>query len=581
MPPKRKATSPASSSKRVKHEDNDLKPQDDNGTRDTFIDRRFYPAEMSASRCASYTNNQRPRPMAQLTSALQSTASQRAAIQPGACVVHWFKRDLRIHDNRGLAKASACAKEAGVPLVCAFLVSPKDYEAHVVSARKVDFELRSLAVVRADLERLDIPLYTATIEEREAVPTHIVEKAQEWGAKHVFCNIEYEVDELRRETGLVEQCLEAGIDFTAVHDDAIVAPGALKSGSGSQYAVFTPWYKNWAKHLAAHPYLLAASDPPAKNPSTARKTFSHIFDIPLPVAPPNKALDKDERDRMSSLYPAGEHEAHARLERFVKKRIAEYKTTRDIPALHATSLLSPHLAAGTLSARDAVRVAQSSSSKFSETDVMAGPQGPTVWISEVAWRDFYMHVLAHWPYVCMSVPFKPVTTKIEWDWSTSLFTAWREGRTGYPLVDAAMRQLAQTGWMHNRARMVVASFLAKDLLLDWRLGERHFMLQLIDGDFASNNGGWGFAASVGVDPQPYFRIFNPLLQSEKFDTDGAYIRKWVPELKDVQGKAIHDPYARGAAGQARKAGYPERCVDHKTAREKALERYKAVLKAPA
>lgn len=174
----------------------------------------------------------------------------------------------------------------------------------------------------------------------------------------------------------------------------------------------------------------------------------------------------------------------------------------------------------------------------------------------------------------MNKPFKPEYTNIDWEYDRENFVAWCEGRTGYPIIDAAMRQLNHMGYMHNRCRMIVASFLAKDLMLDWRMGERYFMEHLIDGDFASNNGGWGFGASTGVDPQPYFRIFNPLLQSEKFDLEGDYIRKWVPELKDVQGKAIHDPYGRGKGDVAKKKGYPKAIVEHKFARDRALSRYK-------
>jgi deoxyribodipyrimidine photo-lyase len=174
----------------------------------------------------------------------------------------------------------------------------------------------------------------------------------------------------------------------------------------------------------------------------------------------------------------------------------------------------------------------------------------------------------------MNKPFKPEYTNIRWEYNRDHFTAWTHGLTGYPIVDAAMRQLNATGYMHNRCRMISASFLAKDLLIDWRMGERYFMEHLIDGDFASNNGGWGFSASTGVDPQPYFRIFNPLLQSEKFDAEGEYIRKWVPELREVREKAIHDPYERGAGAQARKSGYPARIVEHKGARERTLARYK-------
>ena len=178
----------------------------------------------------------------------------------------------------------------------------------------------------------------------------------------------------------------------------------------------------------------------------------------------------------------------------------------------------------------------------------------------------------------MNKCFKPEYTDIKWEYNEEQFDAWKEGRTGYPIVDAAMRQAKHTGYMHNRCRMVTASFLAKDLLIDWRMGEQYFMFLLIDGDFASNSGGWGFSSSAGVDPQPYFRIFNPTLQSEKFDIEGHYIRKWVPELKDVKGKAIHEPYARGADMIAKKNGYPKPIVEHKFARERCLSRYKGGLK---
>lgn len=174
----------------------------------------------------------------------------------------------------------------------------------------------------------------------------------------------------------------------------------------------------------------------------------------------------------------------------------------------------------------------------------------------------------------MNKPFKPEYTNISWEYNDEHFVAWCNGRTGYPIVDASMRQLNTIGWMHNRCRMIVASFLAKDLLLDWRLGERYFMEHLIDGDFASNNGGWGFSASTGVDPQPYFRIFNPWTQSEKFDAEGEYIRKWVEELRGIEGPAIHDPYGKGAAELAEETGYPRPIVVHKESRDRCLARYK-------
>jgi deoxyribodipyrimidine photo-lyase len=379
------------------------------------------------------------------------------------------------------------------------------------------------------------------------------------------------VDELRRETKLVKRCLDKDISFTAVHDDVVVTPGALMTGGGKQYSVYSPWFRAWVKHMHEKPHLLNASDPPQHNPDGTRKIFGDIFEAPLPEAPNNKSLADEERNRFAQLWPAGEHEAHARLERFLNEKIGKYKDTRNFPANNSTALLSVHFSAGTLAARTAVRSARDVNSTKKLDGGNAGIAG---WISEIGWRDFYKHVLSHWPYICMYKPFKYEYTDIEWEYNEEQFKQWCEGRTGFPIVDAAMRQLNHMGYMHNRCRMIVASFLAKDLLIDWRMGERYFMEHLIDGDFASNNGGWGFSASTGVDPQPYFRIFNPLLQSEKFDEKGQYIRKWVPELAKIEGKAIHDPYGRGAAKQAEKAGYPRPMVDHKACRDRALARYK-------
>ncbi|KAK3075133.1 DNA photolyase phr1 [Teratosphaeriaceae sp. CCFEE 6253] len=548
-------------------EEVDARPEEQYG----IVQRDFYPPQMSNERCKQYNDNEIPRPMEVLNRLLQSTQNRRAKIGVGEAVVHWFKRDLRTHDNRALSMASEKAKSGGVPLICMFIVSPQDYQAHLTSPARVDFELRTLEVLKEDLAEKEIPLYIATVGDRKQVIPHIMERLAEWGAKQVYCNIEYEVDELRREAKLVSKCLEMGISFTAVHDDVVVAPETLMSGAGKQYSVYSPWLKAWIRYIHEHPQALEASEPPAQNPAEARSKFKNLFAIPVPTAPSNKALPQEDRDRLAHLWPAGEHEAQSRLTRFLKEKASAYRDARNLPATNGTATLSAHFAAGTLSARTAVRGARDANSA---RRLDAGNAGLTCWISEIAWRDFYKHVLAHWPYVCMHKPFKYEYTDIRWEYDAALFARWCEGRTGYPIVDAAMRQLNGMAWMHNRCRMIVASFLAKDLLIDWRMGERYFMERLIDGDFASNNGGWGFSASTGVDPQPYFRIFNPLLQSEKFDAGGEYIRKWVPELKGVGGKAIHDPYGRGAGKQAEKAGYPRPVVEHKACRERALERYK-------
>ncbi|KAF2815889.1 photolyase [Mytilinidion resinicola] len=537
-----------------------------------IVQRAFYPPELSNERCAMYNSGELPRPLAVLSTTLSETKSARDSTAIGESVVHWFKRNLRLRDNKGLSLAAAKAKAGGVPLVCVFLVSPQDYQAHLTSAARVDFELRTLEVLRRDLGRLDVPLVVETVEKRRRLPGRLVEMAERWGAKHVFCNVEYEVDELRREESLVKLGLEKGIAFEAVHDDVVVPPGALVTGTGKQYAVYSPWFRSWIKHVHAHPELLKEWEGPGKNPSGARTKFKTLFDSKMPEAPENKKLEPEEKTKLERLWPAGEHEAIARLEKFLGEKIGKYSAMRNFPMANGTACVSVHHSVGTLASRTSVRMARDANNT---KKLDGGNEGIRVWISEVAWRDFYKHVLANWPYVCMNKPFKYEYTNIEWEYNTEHFDAWCAGKTGYPIVDAAMRQLNSTGYMHNRCRMIVASFLAKDLLLDWRMGERYFMEHLIDGDFASNNGGWGFSASTGVDPQPYFRIFNPLLQSEKFDAEGDYIRKWVEELRNVEGKAIHDPYGRGAAGEAKKKGYPKQIVEHKFARERALTRYKS------
>ncbi|GKT98462.1 deoxyribodipyrimidine photo-lyase [Fusarium langsethiae] len=533
--------------------------------------RKFYPPEMSNARARAYNNNEIPRPIEVLIDALEITAKERKSIDVKDAVVHWFKMDLRISDNRALALASDKAKEAGVPLIALYIISPQDYEAHLRAPARIDFMLRTLSVIKGDLAKLDIPLYVETVEKRKHLPDRILELMDEWGASHMYANMEYEVDELRREAAMIKDFAENGKAFEVVHDTCIVPPGELRTGAGKQYAVYSPWFKTWIAHIHENLDLLELYEQPEKNPESAREKFKKLFDVEIPEAPTSKRLDDEEKERLRSFWPCGEHEAKKRLDKFCDERIGNYKDKRNIPADAATSSLSVHLASGTISARTCVRTARD---RNKTKKLNGGNEGIQTWISEVAWRDFYKHVLVNWPYVCMNKPFKPEYSNISWSYDNDHFAAWCEGRTGFPIVDAAMRQMNTMGYMHNRCRMIVASFLAKDLLLDWRKGEKYFMEHLVDGDFASNNGGWGFSASVGVDPQPYFRIFNPLLQSEKFDPNGNYIRKWVPELKDLDSKAIHDPYNRKAGPQAKKNGYPEPIVTHKDCRELALAVYK-------
>ncbi|KAI0204665.1 deoxyribodipyrimidine photo-lyase [Astrocystis sublimbata] len=588
MPPKRAVKREASAKGSSENAPNKKKQKTENAAPDSLREphpfaaeaeehgivlRKYYPPEMSNARALAYNQDELPRPMEVLNAALEETSRPRRHKFPAkGAVVFWFKTDLRITDNRGLWEASEKAIFAGVPLICIYMISPQDFEAHLTAPVRVDFVMRTLHVLKKDLAALDIPLYVETVDKRKELPNRILEFMEEWGASHLFANIEYEVDELRREAQMVKMLADHNKTMEIFHDTCIVPPGSLRTGQGKQYAVYSPWYRAWVTHVHLNPELLYTSDPPQKNTPAARDKVAALFDCEIPDVPENKRLSNEDAKRFHALWPAGEHEAANRLDKFCEEKIEQYSKKRNFPALAATASISVHLTTGTLSARTAILAARA---RNKTKKLNAGIEGITTWISEVAWRDFYKHVLVNSPYVCMNKPFKPEYSNIEWSYNASHFAAWCEGRTGFPIVDAAMRQIRSMGYMHNRCRMIVASFLCKDLLLDWRMGERFFMEHLVDGDFASNNGGWGFSASVGVDPQPYFRIFNPLLQSEKFDPDGEYIRKWIPELKDIEGAAIHDPYNRGAGDQAKKAGYPKQIVDHKESRERTLNAYKA------
>lgn len=365
-----------------------------------IVDRRFYPAEMSHERCAMYNNNEIPRPIEVLDATLSDTKPARGTIRDGKekgdAVVHWFKRDLRVRDNTGLSLAAQLAKERGIGVIGIWIMSPQDWEAHLVSPVKCDFELRSVKVLQQELAELDIPLHIEVVEKRKEVPARLVKLCKEWRAKNVFCNLEYEPDELHREEKLVRLMLEEGISFEPQHDDCVVPPGTLQTGAGKQYAVYSPWFRAWLAHLHAHPHLLNERPAPERNPSSFRAKFPQLFDIALADAPENKRMDEEKQERMAKLWPAGELAALERLSLFLDEKIGKYQATRNFPALKSTARVSLHHAAGTLAARTSVRAARNVNST---KRLDGGNEGIKGWISEVAWRDFYRHVLVHWPYV--------------------------------------------------------------------------------------------------------------------------------------------------------------------------------------
>ncbi|MDN6180832.1 MAG: deoxyribodipyrimidine photo-lyase [Halomonas subglaciescola] len=460
----------------------------------------------------------------------------------------WFRSDLRTHDNRALAAAAAKG-----PVIGVFLPSAAQWQAHGHGAGKIDFWARGVSALQEALRGLNIPLLQRDINAFEHAPDTLLALAREYGAQTLHFNQEYPLNERRRDDAVLAAFAGAGIAAHGHHDAVAFAPGELLTGKGDYYGVFTPFAKAWHRRISAE--RLALDDaPPAQAPLGIQADASG-----------EKALENTPEPHR---WPAGEDAAADQLARFLRFRGRYYNAQRDFPAVSGTSELSPYLALGMISHRQCLQAVMSENNG----QLAEGDAGLGTWVNELVWREFYQHVAAGFPRVCRHQPFKDSTRALEWRDDEAGFTAWCEGRTGYPLVDAAMRQLVTTGWMHNRLRMVAAMFLAKHLLIDWRRGEAFFMRHLIDGEFGANNGGWQWAASTGTDAAPYFRIFNPTTQSTRFDPDTAFIARWVPELAPLTPKARHAP----PAAERSLLGYPQPIVEHKAARQRALDAFKAL-----
>ncbi|NTV68902.1 MAG: deoxyribodipyrimidine photo-lyase [Azonexaceae bacterium] len=459
----------------------------------------------------------------------------------------WFRRDLRDHDHAALSAALARAQQ----VYCAFVFDTEILDALPARRdRRVHFIRESLVELDAALRAKGGGLIVRHGRAGEEIPT----LARELGVSAVFTNRDYEPVAKQRDALVSESLRAADIEFLALKDQAIFDGNEVLTQAGTPFSVFTPYKNAWIKRLTAADC--------AEWPCHGRLVGNGSAGVPSLAEIGFAASDLDA----VGIRP-GMSGARALWDEFRQGRIERYGALRDFPAIKGVSYLSVHLRFGTIGIRELVR------SALKARD--------TTWLNELIWRDFYFMILNHFPHV-VGQAFKPAYDAVQWDdWPAGL-AAWQEGRTGYPLVDAAMRQLNHSGWMHNRLRMVVASFLSKDLGIDWRLGERYFAEQLNDFDLSANNGGWQWAASTGCDAQPYFRIFNPVTQSERFDPDGKFIRRYVPELAKVANKYIHAPWQMGrieqeSIGVVIGRDYPGPIVDHAAARQKTLARY-AILK---
>ena len=422
--------------------------------------------------------------------------------------IHWFRRDLRLNDNHALFTALS----AEFPVLAIFIFDPNILTHLPKKDARVQFIHATLGSLQEQLIFVGSALRVFHCTPEEAFE----QLTNEFDVQNLFANRDYEPNARRRDKGIYDSLKEKGIPFIGKKDHVIFEASEVTKDDGLPYTVYTPYSKKWKTRLVSHPIVCYPSEELQSNFLQTKTS-----DFP--------SLEQIGFEKTAINSPPIQLNAQA---------IQNYHLHRDFPAIEGTTRMSLHLRFGTVSTRELVLYGLTSNEK---------------WLNELIWREFYQMIIYHFPDT-VDHAFKPAYDFIEWNNNEEEFQLWCEGKTGYPLVDAGMRELNETGFMHNRVRMVVASFLTKHLLIDWRWGERYFAEKLLDFDLASNVGGWQWAAGSGCDAAPYFRIFNPYEQTKKFDTDLKYIRKWVPEFQDFS--------------------YPQPIVDHKMARERCLETYK-------
>lgn len=464
-----------------------------------------------------------------------------------------LRDDLRSTDHPALL-AACDHPEAQVTAI--YAITPKQWQLHDTAPIRLNFEWRLLNSLQQELAELNIPLITLAADDYAGFAKTLAD----WCAQHqvsaVFGHTHVAVNEQHRDHQIEESLRALGMSLQLLDDACLVRPGTLKTQQGEYFSVFTPFKRRWLEYLETHPVQVRGC--PAPRPARA------VESPPIADFSGEQSVAEATRDY---LWPTASGVAFARLIAFVEGDGGRYHTQRDFPSINGTSTLSPYIAAGAVS----IRQCYSQAKRCLQTGQQPGLE---TWISELCWRDFYKHIMFGFPHVCRHQAFKKQTDALPWRrQDDEKFTAWCEGKTGFPIIDAAMRQLNQIGWMHNRLRMITAMFLTKDLFIDWRLGEQYFMSRLIDGDFSANNGGWQWSASTGNDAAPYFRIFNPALQSERFDPEGQFIRQFVPELSHLDKRRIHAPFAKTNDFMLK---YPKPIVDHNAARLVTLQHFKAL-----
>ena len=462
----------------------------------------------------------------------------------------WLRNDLRMDDNPALREACKSSDEVHA----IYIYSQNQNKEHNEANCKIDFFIENLKDLSKSLSKVNIPLIIINSDGFNDNPNIIKKYIENNLIEKIFWNNQFGEDEMNRDESVKDLLQDLNnIEIKTFDEQVVFEPGSILTGEGKPYSVFTPFKRKWIEN-----FTLDILDIEFKY------TEKKLTEIKSNINDFNFDFQKTHSVDMS-LWPIGEHEAQMRLHSYLDKNIFTYAQDRNDPIIDGTSRLSAYLSSGIISPKRCILEAL----KLNNFELDSGEKGIVKWIDEIIWREFYKNIMFSFPKVSRGQPFQEYTKKIKWRFNEEELNAWKLGNTGFPIIDAAMKQLTKEGWMHNRLRMIVAMFFTKNMLHDWRLGEEFFMQHLIDGDFSSNNGGWQWSSSTGTDAAPYFRIFNPLTQSKNFDSNGLFIKKYVNELKDLDKKDIHDP----DESIRNHLNYPSQMLDLKQSRLRAIDAF--------
>lgn len=465
--------------------------------------------------------------------------------------IYWFRKDLRTEDNTALSEFCRSAKEADK---VSFIYIKNTNSFGYFGEKRIRFLFQCLSSLNETLRANGFSLQIFNGRSSDVFEEIFLKQ----GPAEIWYNRQVEPYCIARDGKVMKVADQAGGMIFEFDDTTLIPPGKVVNLQNEQYKVYTPFRNQLMKQIEPSDFEARRVRFPDSGEALIGAEFAEEESISDNVLP----------------FTGGRKEALSILKNFYNSGLLRYRSMRDFPGIKGTSRLSPHLHFGTISIREAYRSALKKQDECKSEEELNEVK---TWVNELIWREFYYHITYFNPKLTHK-SFREEFDNVQWNYDDDKLTKWKEGRTGYPIVDAGMRQLAEEGWMHNRVRMITAMFLTKDLLIDWRFGEEHFAKHLIDLDFSSNNGGWQWSASTGVDAQPYFRIFNPYLQSKKFDSDGSYIRQYVPELKQVPGEYIHEPHLLSEESQAScnvriGVDYPYPIIDHMKAKEEAVRRF--------